>query len=186
MVGAGLIAAVAVGLFLWFDSTVPGNPLNRYPGIGWEGTGFQLVPVGQGVVFSSYEIGDSASSRATFTGASVPTIPGLRLRVVAISGPPHYQGAFYLRSVRNPSGINPRRFVSLAGQALRPAPTDFHLHAWLATVALIATPLRSGCFDITGVALHYRVGGTTFTKTMSGDVVVSTTKRLCGSFTSDD
>jgi hypothetical protein len=45
--------------------------------------------------------------------------------------------------------------------------------------SLLVTPLTPGCHRVTGVAVHYRVGDTTFTRSMDGAISVATGHRGC-------
>jgi hypothetical protein len=181
--GAGILvmAALGAGAFAWAASSRPADPLDRYPGLGFEGSGATAVHLGQPVAFATFIMGATPSSRATITGVILPHIPGIRLHVYGVAGSP--QGGM-IGPLTTPRGGDPRwlrssQLVPIAGRSLRPPPAGTRPHLWRMTIALIATPTRHGCVHITGVGIRYRVGDTTFTKRMDGAVSVATGHRSC-------
>jgi hypothetical protein len=161
--------------------TRPADPLGRDPGIGFEGGGANAVHVGARIAFGAYLIGDTPSSRATITGVTVPRIPGLRLRLYAVSGRPHGAGIVRVaprRTDRDSIGAN--ELVPVVGRSLAPTPAGFDSQGRRAlTVALVEEPLSPGCYSISGVSIRYRVGDSTFTKRMDGRDLVSTSRHGC-------
>jgi hypothetical protein len=176
-IGLVLLAALAAGLTAWAASTRPADPLNRYPGFGFESSGVAKLHVGEPVVFSALLAGDTATSRATVTGVILPHIPGVRLHVYAVAGEP--QGNDIGPFIGGPGEIRPSQMTQVAGRSLRALAGAAPGAPWGLTVALVATPLGRGCTPITGVGIRYRVGDTTFTKRMAGAVSVATGHRLC-------
>jgi hypothetical protein len=107
----------------------------------------------------------------------LPHIPGVRLHVYAVTGEP--QGNWIGPYTGEPHDIRPSQMAPVVGRSLHALSGAAPGAPWGLTVALVATPLRRGCIPITGVGIRYRVGDTTFTKRMDGDVSVATGHRLC-------
>jgi hypothetical protein len=178
--GVGVVLLVG-GISAWWLSTRPADPLNSHPGLGFEGAGVTGVPVGQRRAFVVHLIGDTPASRATITGFELPRIPGVRLALYAVIGSPQDQFmGFPISATPHPHRLSADQLVPLAGRSLQPPPASFGFadHRML-TIALVATPLQPGCYRITGVAIRYRVGDTTFTKSMAGADSISTTRHDC-------
>jgi hypothetical protein len=173
LLAAGLLAGAAA----WVTSTRPADPLNRYPGFGFEGSGVTRVPLGAPRGFSAYLLGDTPSSRAVITGVTLPRVPGVRLQMYALVGRP--RGQFVGFPVTATGPFRASRLRPLVGRALQPPPAGFGSRDWFVTVALVATPLTPGCHRVTGVAIRYRVGDTTFTKRMNGAISVATGRQGC-------
>ncbi|HEY3766658.1 MAG TPA: hypothetical protein VGL44_15960 [Gaiellales bacterium] len=176
-IGLMLLAAFATGMIAWAASTRPADPLNRYAGFGFEDSGSSLLKVGQPAIFSAFLLGDTATSRATVTGVILPRIRGVRLHVYAVTGEP--QGNFIGPFTGDSGDIQRSQLVPAIGRSLHPLAGAARTTRWGLTIALVATPIAHGCFPITGVGIRYRVGDTTFTKRMDGNISVATGHRFC-------
>ena len=177
---AAIVAVLMLGVRLWIDSTRPHDPLRPGPGLGIDGSGVRDVAVGQGRGFSFVLVGRTPGSHATITGYTLPHLPGVRLRMVAIGGAFH--GSFIGFPVTaHPSPPSPgtEDFRPLVGARLITLPARLHWPGPVLTAALVVTPLTRGCHRITGVSIHYRVGDTTFTRSMDGAISVATGNDFC-------
>jgi hypothetical protein len=174
-----IIVGLVVGVWFWVASTRPADPLKRYPGLGIEGSGVHDVPIGQARGFSFYLLGAKPSSRATVTGVTVPDIPGVRLHVYRVIGPPRGQIVGFQLPNDYPGDPTRAQLEPLVGASLGPVPARLGWKVRGLTAAIVATPITPGCHRITGIAIHYRVGSTTFTRAMDGAISVATGNRDC-------
>jgi hypothetical protein len=172
-----LLAALGAGAVAWAATTRPADPLNRYPGFGFENSGSSLLRIGEPAAFAAFLVGDTPASRATVTGVIIPHIPGVRLHVYAVEG--EFQGGYVGPFEGGRNDLRASQLAPAVGRSLHPLPGAAHGARWALTIALVATPLRRGCIPITGVGIRYRVGGTTFTKRMVSYVSVATGHRFC-------
>ena len=174
-----VVVAVAGG-WTWLSSTRPADPLNHHSGFGFENSGSIRVPIGQARMFAAYLLGDTPASRATITGVTLPHVRGVRLHMYALVGQPQAQFiGFPLASTPKRGLPSVDQLTSIVGRSLHPPPAVFHPRDWVLTAALVVTPTQPGCHRITGVAIHYRVGDTSFTKHMDGAISVSTGTHAC-------
>jgi hypothetical protein len=143
--------------------------------------GVGKVPVGDEMLLTGYLVARSADSTATLTNVSVPSVPGVRLRVYAIVGKPPdpYRNAPTERIV--PDGqFGGMTLVPIRGAHLHGPVAGFDTHGRpFLGLALAAAPLRTGCFLIRGISIHYRSSGTTFTKRTRWPSFVSTSGKTC-------
>jgi hypothetical protein len=175
-----VVCAFAVAVTAWLDSTRPHDPLRFGPGLGIENSGSSGVPVGQARGYSFVLSGATPQSDATITGYSLPHIPGVRLRLYAVSGP--FRGsAIGFRITPRPTDGYPGRneFRPLIGARLQTLPARLHWPGPMLVAALVVTPLSPGCHRISGVAIRYNVGSTTFTRSMDGAISVATGSGYC-------
>jgi hypothetical protein len=116
---------------------------------------------------------------ATVTRVDVPSLDGVRLHVHAITGPPPDRQALpIVHGDRGPSFVVAARLVPIAGRSLGPTTHPFR-SKWMLSFAVVARLVSPGCHPITGVALDYRVGDTTFHRATDGPASVSTNGRTC-------
>lgn len=175
-----VIVAVAVAVTAWLDSTRPHDPLRFGPGLGIENSGSYDVPVGQARGYSFVLSGATPQSHAIITGYSLPHIPGVRLRLYAVSGPFRGSAIGFRMTPHSEDGYPGRdEFRPLIGARLQTLPARLGWPGPMLVAALVVTPLTPGCHRISGVAIRYRVGSTTFTRSMDGAVSVATGNRDC-------
>ncbi len=142
------------------------------------------VPVGKSGAFVWYLVGRNANSHAVITGVTVPHIQGLRLRLQRVMGPPHAGGEWGVlpQTASHPGGVSLSQLRPLVGAHLRLQPWGAGLTTTGLAFALVATPTRPGCYTINGpVTIRYRVGDSTFSRSLNGTDWVSTrTDDSCG------
>lgn len=176
VVAAVVVLAGIGGLAQWVASTRTSDPISGSR-IGFEGAGVSQLSVGEHQVFMGFLAGRNPHSQATITGYTLPHIPGVHLALFAIPKPPHPAaigppGVFGYAS-NSPS---PYPLAPLVGRKLVKAPAWMHVTDPVLMVALVVTPLRPGCTNISGVSIRYRAADTTFTRSMHGTDTVSTTR----------
>ena len=75
--------------------------------------------------------------------------------------------------------IGTGQFRPLVGASLHTLPARLRWPGPVLSAALVVTPLTPSCHRVTGVAIHYRVGDSMFTRSMDGSISVSTGDRYC-------